>query len=105
MRLNRFKGVEIYGYLNFDIGFHRELTFLTGINGGGKTTVVNGVIALISPNLRVLAELDYRSIRVEFENDGVKGHIEGRREGEVISLSVSSTGEPFRFSPFVTDDP
>jgi predicted ATP-binding protein involved in virulence len=51
MQLKRFKATAVHGFLNFDISFNEDVTFLTGINGSGKTSVVQSIIALISPSL------------------------------------------------------
>lgn len=39
MKLKKFKGKQIRGYMDFDIEFDESLTFLIGINGTGKTTI------------------------------------------------------------------
>jgi predicted ATP-binding protein involved in virulence len=70
MKLTRFSGTGIHGFLKFDVNFYDDLTFLYGINGSGKTTVLNSIVALITPSLHILAELEFREIRVEVENEG-----------------------------------
>ena len=39
MQVKRFRASKIHGYLDFNILFRSDLTFLTGINGSGKTSV------------------------------------------------------------------
>ena len=68
MRIIRFKAKNIHGYLNFDIKFFPDVNFLTGINGSGKTTVVNGISALISPSLLTLANSNYEEMEVEISS-------------------------------------
>ena len=72
MRIRRFKAKKIHGYLDFDIKFFSDVNFLTGINGSGKTTVVNGISALISPSLLTLANSNYKEMEVEIENENDK---------------------------------
>jgi recombinational DNA repair ATPase RecF len=69
MQITRFFGTDIHGYLNFDVRFNAGLTFLTGINGSGKTSVIQSIIALISPSFFVLANLNFKTIRVELIHD------------------------------------
>jgi recombinational DNA repair ATPase RecF len=58
MKLIQFTARDMHGYLNLSFKFNNQLTFLTGINGSGKTSSLNAIVALISPDLRVLATLE-----------------------------------------------
>jgi recombinational DNA repair ATPase RecF len=46
MQILRFRATNIHGYLSFDVRFDTKLTFLTGINGSGKTSVIQLIVAL-----------------------------------------------------------
>lgn len=70
MKIMRFTGKQIHGYMNFDIKFNGDISFLTGINGTGKTTIVQCLYALISPSIRILSNIDYESIEVAIKLDG-----------------------------------
>lgn len=82
MRLVRFVASGVHGYLKFNIKFNESLTFITGINGSGKTSAVNAIVALLTPDLSVLANLIFDAIKLEIENDGSK-------------LSLSAPGRGF----------
>ncbi len=69
MRIISFRASEIHGYLDFEIKFFPDINFLTGINGSGKTSVLNGIAALISPSLVDLARMEYSRMEVEIETD------------------------------------
>jgi predicted ATPase len=101
MRLDRFVGVAIHGYLNFNIRFYKDLTFLTGINGSGKTSVLNATIALITPSLSWMADVEYQLIRIELDHDGRKGFVQARKDNFNVFLSSTSTEEEFIYSKFV----
>lgn len=58
MKIKSFVAEDVHGYLKFNIDFNIDLTFLTGINGAGKTTVVQGISALISPSLLLLGKIN-----------------------------------------------
>lgn len=59
MKLNSFKAEKVHGYLNYDINFFPELTFLIGINGAGKTSALKLILGLISPSYQFLNQIDY----------------------------------------------
>jgi ABC-type Mn2+/Zn2+ transport system ATPase subunit len=59
MKLNSFKAKNVHGYLNYDIKFFSELTFLIGINGSGKTSALKLILGLISPSYQYLNQIEY----------------------------------------------
>ena len=64
MKLIKFSGKQIRGYMNFDIDFDERLTFLIGINGTGKTTILKLLAGLLSPSYIELAQIDFSEIEV-----------------------------------------
>lgn len=94
-------GEGIHEFLNFDIRFNKDLTFLTGINGSGKTSVLNATISLITPSLSMLAELDYTSIRIDLEHDGKNGFVQATKDSNNISISCSDVDSEFVYQKFV----
>ena len=104
MQLKRFKAIGVHGYLDFDITFNQDITFLTGINGSGKTSVVQSIISLITPSLFTLANLSFILISVDIENDGVDITITAKRQDNVVTLQTTNTkGSFFTIPPFVSD--
>ncbi|NIY77829.1 AAA family ATPase [Thalassospira sp. HF15] len=65
MRVKRFRGTSVNGYLNFDVGFFDDLTFVTGINGSGKTTALNCIFSLLMPRLDYLNDQEFEEISVD----------------------------------------
>ena len=64
MQIRAFAGRAIHGYLNLQIRFRSGVTFLTGINGTGKTSIVRCIVALLQPSLPYLLETEFRELRV-----------------------------------------
>ena len=69
MKIRRFVGKSVNGYLNFDIQFSDQLTFVTGINGSGKTSVLNSIASLLLPRLDYLSGEYFDEISIELMHD------------------------------------
>jgi hypothetical protein len=103
MQVQRFRASKVHGYLNFDVRFRDDLTFLTGINGSGKTSVIQSIIALITPSFLVLANLEFEMIEVEVTHDGKSIKLSAeKREGATL-LSSTQIKESITIRPFVPD--
>lgn len=57
MKINSFKAKGVHGYLNYDIHFFPNLTFLLGINGSGKTTALKLILGMVSPSYQYLNQI------------------------------------------------
>ena len=102
MKVRRFVASKVHGYLNLDVSFNEDLTFLTGINGSGKTTVVRGISALISPSLLALANITYDSMVVELEVDGRQIEIKAKKKDNQLVLSASGANEELVINILIT---
>ena len=72
MRLKRFIGKDVRGYIDVDIEFRDSVTFLIGINGSGKTTVLKLLSALLEPSYRTLCSIDFLELSLLCEIDDKK---------------------------------
>ncbi|MBI5006797.1 MAG: AAA family ATPase [Nitrosomonadales bacterium] len=74
MKLSSLKIKSAFGYLNFNIKFDKELTFLVGINGCGKTTVLHLLEALLTPSLQLLDRIPHEKaeLRIRHNNRIIK---------------------------------
>lgn len=89
MKLERFQGTAINGYLNFDVSFLEGLTFLTGINGTGKTSALNAIASLLMPRLDYLATQQFDSISVLIEESGEPVRLWAEKLEDVTVLRCS----------------
>ena len=69
MKLKHFVGKDVRGYMNFDIHFRDGVTFLIGINGSGKTTVLKLLSGLLEPSYRVLNDIEFSELILKCETD------------------------------------
>jgi len=67
MKIKKFTTINMHGYLNLNVDFNDDLTFLTGINGSGKTSIVRGIVSLLKPSFKDLFNTKYDLIKVELE--------------------------------------
>jgi predicted ATP-binding protein involved in virulence len=86
MRLTKFEGHDIHGYLQFNIDFFSDVTFLHGINGCGKTTALRAMIALLTPEIHWLSATEYKSISIYFVIDGEECVIMSQKTPEMVHL-------------------
>ncbi len=104
MKLERFKASGINGYLDFDIGFYSGLTFLTGINGTGKTSALNAISSLLMPRLDYLATQQFDEISITIEENGESVRLIAEKLGDETCLKCSKfPDEEVSFSAY--DDP
>lgn len=62
MKLKTFKVVGVWGFLTKEISFRDQTTFLIGINGSGKTTILNLLDGLLKPQLKKLLLVVFKEI-------------------------------------------
>lgn len=89
---------KLYGHLDFNIKFLPHINFLTGINGSGKTSILNVLAWVLEPSLMRLAQLEFSSIKLVCTDSkkgqktiDVKKHknnVEIAIEGELKKLKV-----------------
>ncbi|UZR95309.1 AAA family ATPase [Chondrinema litorale] len=67
MHVKKLKIVKLYGYIDKVIDFNHDLTILVGINGAGKTSILNIVNWILRPSLPNLCVTDFKSLTLFFE--------------------------------------
>ena len=76
MRLNKLEVINLHGSLDKTIHFSDELNLLVGINGSGKTSVLNAIDGLLRPDLAYLATTEYERLSLEFNHKSQNLQIE-----------------------------
>lgn len=66
MRINKINIKKLYGFIDKDIEFRNNISILVGINGSGKTSVLNIINWLLKPNFSELCKIEFESITLSF---------------------------------------
>jgi predicted ATP-binding protein involved in virulence len=95
MKINSFEAKNVHGYLNYNIDFFSELTFLIGINGSGKTSALKLILGLITPSFQYLNQIDYEFAELkcsttELEQDIIITATQNK-EKNTFTLSIRSS--------------
>ncbi|MEX0999613.1 MAG: AAA family ATPase [Thermodesulfobacteriota bacterium] len=104
MKIIQFKGKDLHGYLDLSVDFNTDLTFITGINGSGKTSVVKGISSLISPSLVALAHTDYSKMELLIEENDRKTTIWSEKSDGQIRIGSSVIGDTLKINLFPEDE-
>lgn len=89
MKLIKFIGKGVRGYMNHEINFKESVTFLVGINGSGKTSVLKLINGLTVPSYKILEDIEYSYIELSFNNDGKDYIINSTKDKDSIIISFN----------------
>lgn len=98
MKVTKLHAENVHGYLPIDIEFFDDLTFLTGLNGSGKTSALRLLMALLTPNINELGAIDFSLAEVTILDNDKQVVVSATKNNEGVKLSASSTKEILRIS-------
>jgi predicted ATPase len=94
MRLLQFSCRNLNSFLSREINFYPDVSFLHGINGSGKTTILRAIASLLTPDPVWLVNASYDYVAVDFEHDGQELRISSLKENvNGITITVSGSTE------------
>ncbi|PKP06783.1 MAG: hypothetical protein CVU10_04280 [Bacteroidetes bacterium HGW-Bacteroidetes-5] len=85
----------LYGYIDKEINFFKDLTLLVGINGSGKTSILNILNWIIKPSIPNLCVTEFTSIELFFKLKGVSYHIVCKHNKATFKYVVLSEKEKY----------
>ena len=88
MLLKSLSIVGLHGALTLDVGFNEDITLLVGINGSGKTSVLNVIDWLLKPDLERLALADYDLLSLHFTENHRKYELTAQKTPGTVTLSI-----------------
>lgn len=89
MIVKGFSAEKVFGYLDFDIKFNKDVSFLVGGNGSGKTTALKLMNALVKPNFKDLIQIPFCNCSLTVTIEEREVVISAKTVEETIYLSVS----------------
>jgi predicted ATPase len=93
MKVTRLEAHKVHGYLPIHVDFFPDLTFLTGLNGSGKTTALRLLMGLLAPNLDDLIDISFTTVSATI-SDGVRETtLQAIRSQEGLVLTTSEVQE------------
>jgi predicted ATPase len=69
LRLTSLRVQAAHGYLDLNIKLNKQLTFLVGINGSGKTTALRIIESLLTPSLPLLDKVPHKKAELRLVHD------------------------------------
>jgi len=78
-----------WGDRSLTFNFNEDVNFLIGINGSGKTTAINLIVAALSADFTTLDSVDFDKITITLKES------KGRKKPEVVVFKKKIEGLPF----------
>lgn len=103
MRLIKFSASYVYGYMNFNISFNKDVSFIVGANGSGKSTSIKLMQSLFLLNLKELILIPFERIEIKFEDRNKLQTIFAVKDKLILKISHSDESEPIKI-PLVQSD-
>jgi predicted ATPase len=75
MQIEKLKIEGLFGYIDKEIDFNSDLTLLVGINGSGKTSILNILYWIMKPSFPNLCVTEFKSILLIFKYKGIRYEI------------------------------
>ncbi len=102
MEIRRVEYKNIYGSLSDKLTFSQGENFLVGINGCGKSTVLNLIRWVLGPSLPDLCTNQHDLIKIDVRHKKYMYSIQSRIEGNQHELKVVTKDKSRNFEPIVT---
>lgn len=105
MKLIYFKGRGIRGYMNHEIHFKESVTFLVGINGSGKTSILKLINGLTKPSYKTLESIEYSYIELSLIHDTRSFIISSTKTKDELSIKCDHVGREVKENTFIRVKP
>jgi len=114
MKLVRVEFKKLFGYFDYSIDFHDTVTILHGLNGCGKTTMLQTINAVFNKDMSTIKSTDLQSVSFSFSTGAIlkierkKIYLDSEKERVTgiiyLAYSVIENGEETVFDSFENTD-
>lgn len=87
MLINKVKVSGLHGFINAELAFKSEMAIIVGINGSGKTSLLNLVANVLRANVVALMNVDFQAIEIR-----------GKHKSRSMLISATRTQTHLTFS-------
>ena len=98
MKVTRLSAQDVHGYLKLEVEFNSDLTFLTGLNGSGKTSALKLLVALLTPSPEEFAATSFSSAQVSVMEGASEVTIAANKTNDGITLRIDTVDHPLVLS-------
>jgi len=99
MKIKALKVTGLYGYFDKEIQFNEDVTVLVGINGSGKTSILNIIKWILGPSIPELCTLEFKSIILIFDYFGSENIIECKHDESNFIFFTTQDG--YKYEPLI----
>lgn len=89
MRVVYFSCIDLNSFITRKVEFFEDVSFLHGINGSGKTTILRAIASLLTPDPIWLANALFSRIEVQIEHTEKRFLISATKDGPRLLVEVS----------------
>ncbi|PMG55978.1 AAA family ATPase [Vibrio splendidus] len=89
MKLVKFEAEAVHGYLDFDVDFRPDVNFFAGLNGSGKTTALKMIMAMQTPSIEQLRDIEFSHATLTIEDKNKIVNIEYLKSEEYLKVTLS----------------
>jgi predicted ATP-binding protein involved in virulence len=93
MNLKKITVRNLHGIFSHDVNFFSDYTFIHGINGTGKTSLLNALKAILLPDLSWLTFNKYDSIEVSIEQNDSLLSFRAKKSASSLTLYKKTSGK------------
>ena len=114
MKLVRVEFTKMFGYFDYSIDFHDTVTILHGLNGCGKTTMLQTIIAVFNKEMDTIKSTDLQSVSFFFSTGAIlkidrkKIYLDPEKEKATgiiyLAYSIIENGKETVFDSFENTD-
>ncbi|MGQ5288056.1 AAA family ATPase [Pectobacterium actinidiae] len=103
MKILQFTAFNVYGHINFNINFNKDVSFLVGANGSGKSTAIKLIQAMFCLNFKDLISIPFERIEIVYEERYKVKKINAHKDKICLLVKIDGESEHIKI-PKISND-